>query len=270
MRKVLSFLTFFVFSFSACKKDNTVAGPAPVADFSLATAYLSNDTSQLITMAAYDGFSLNNNSANADTYFWDFGNGTTSTDKAPVASYSKSGSYTLKLTASAKDGRKSEVTKTVKVLDYISKQIVITSLNSQSALGWGPRYPAGNKLNVWAEILQGASNQRYPLSSSGVPEAPLVYKTAVATGVDASKIPLSFDIFNKLAIDMQTFGKCCGYSGLGYIVNVYGQDNTGTYLLFSSYGSGIGFSMSGDIRYNRFEITTGFNGTNLSLTGNYE
>src|SRR5688572_18724494 len=100
MRKVLFLLTVIIFSFSACKKDNTPAAPAPVANFSLATAFSQNDTSQLITMAAYDGFTMNNNSANADTYLWDFGNGITSTDKTPDGWYAKSGTYTLTLTAS--------------------------------------------------------------------------------------------------------------------------------------------------------------------------
>ncbi len=270
MRKVLFFSTVIIFVLSACRKNDAPDGPDPIANFSLATAYLSNDTSQSIAMATYDGFEVNNKSANADAYLWDFGNGTTSTDKTPNSRYAKSGYYTLTLTASAKDGRKSVVSRTVKVLDRVGKQIVLSSFNPHSALGWSATYPKSDKLNIWVEILQAAPDQEYPLSNFKVPQAPLVYKTAIVTGVDASKIPLSFDIAGKLIIDFPTFGKCCGYSGLGYIFNVYGQDNTGTYMLASSYGSGVGFSMSGDIRSNRLEITTGFEGTNLSLKGDYE
>ena len=69
---------------------------------------------------------------------------------------------------------------------------------------------------------------------------------------------------------MPTINKCCGYSGFGYIYNLYAQDNTGTYLLSSSYGSGLGFSFSADIRQNWFKITTGFYGSNLSLNGDYQ
>ncbi len=43
---------------------------------------------------------LRNTSISANGYFWDFGNGQTSTDENPVASYDKPGLYTIKLTCS--------------------------------------------------------------------------------------------------------------------------------------------------------------------------
>jgi len=264
MTKALSLLTIIIFTITACSKNDTRATPDPVASFNLITAYSNNDTSQAITMAVYDGFILTNTSANADSYLWDFGNGNTSADKNPDSWYTKSGTYTLTLTASTKDGRKSIVSRTIKVLDRIAKQIAVTSLNPKSALGWGATYPTADKVNVWVEILQAAPNHQYPLSNFHVPDAPLLYKTTVATNVDPSRMPVSFDISDKLIIDIPTFN-----GGL-YIFNLYARDNTGTYLVTSSYGSGIGFSTSGDIRYNRFDITTGFEGSNLSLKGEYE
>ncbi|HNQ68509.1 MAG TPA: PKD domain-containing protein [Bacteroidales bacterium] len=41
-----------------------------------------------------------NNSQNADSYFWDFGNGSTSTDSNPYCVYNAEGSYSVSLTAS--------------------------------------------------------------------------------------------------------------------------------------------------------------------------
>jgi hypothetical protein len=161
-------------------------------------------------------------------------------------------------------------TKTIKVLERVAKQIVLRSLNKGSALGWASVQPNSDKLNIWVELLRAESNKDYPYSKYGVPEAPLVYKTSVAADVDASKIPLTFNIPDKLIVDLPTIQRCCGYTGDGYIFNVYGQDNTGTYLLVSSYGSGIGLSMWTDIRLTQFEITSGAAGTNLSLKGGFE
>src|SRR5690242_1136016 len=98
MRKVLPLLTIIFLSLAACRKNDIPAVPNPVAHFSIVTAYSNNDTSQAINMAVYDEFSLNNTSANAESYLWDFGNGTTSTDKNPSGWYGKAGTYTLTLT----------------------------------------------------------------------------------------------------------------------------------------------------------------------------
>ena len=43
--------------------------------------------------------SFTNQSANADAYLWDFGDGTTSADANPIHEYNKSGKYKIKLTA---------------------------------------------------------------------------------------------------------------------------------------------------------------------------
>lgn len=46
---------------------------------------------------------INHSSANAATYLWDFGDGTTSTDTTPVHAYSRENNYTIKLTVT--DGK---------------------------------------------------------------------------------------------------------------------------------------------------------------------
>ena len=51
------------------------------------------------TLANGSTVTFSNNSDNADSYLWDFGDGNTSTDMEPVHSYATPGSYTVSLTA---------------------------------------------------------------------------------------------------------------------------------------------------------------------------
>ena len=47
-----------------------------------------------------DGVTFTNTSTGADTYLWNFGDGTTSTEKNPTHAYESAGYYTIKLKAS--------------------------------------------------------------------------------------------------------------------------------------------------------------------------
>jgi gliding motility-associated-like protein len=63
-----------------------------VADFSTTPSY---------TDAAYGPVNIqfNNSSTGANTFLWDFGDGTSSTEKNPVHTYNKKGNFTITLTA---------------------------------------------------------------------------------------------------------------------------------------------------------------------------
>jgi hypothetical protein len=96
--------------FASCKKDETV--PAPEANFAISP----NDT-----LKYGETFTFTNTSTNADSYLWNFGDGTTST--AVNATKSDFGSapegscyvsFVIALTAS-KNGKSSTVSKTVYV-----------------------------------------------------------------------------------------------------------------------------------------------------------
>lgn len=65
----------------------------------------------------YQEVSFTNLSTDADTYAWDFGDETTSTDMNPIHVYTESGTYTVKLVATNVDGD-AEVTSDVVVADH--------------------------------------------------------------------------------------------------------------------------------------------------------
>ncbi len=101
MKKTLAINVLFVLllmaGFSSCKKDT----PAPTAEFTFVV----------------DGSDVTFTSVvkNANTYMWDFGDGTTSTDALPVHTYAVSGTYTVTLTVKG-DGGEITTTNDVQIL----------------------------------------------------------------------------------------------------------------------------------------------------------
>ena len=104
MKKLkFTFFTMILFSIVliSCEKD----APNPVASFIL------DKTSSQIGETIY----FVNTSENASNYFWDFGDGNTSTDENPTYSYSSDGTFTITLTATGEGGEKS-VSKTIEII----------------------------------------------------------------------------------------------------------------------------------------------------------
>ena len=87
---------------SGCQEDLIL----PTADFTF-------DPTEI---TVYDEVTFTNASTDADTYAWDFGDNSTSTDMNPTHTYKASGTYTVKLVASNVDGD-NEITKSLTVND---------------------------------------------------------------------------------------------------------------------------------------------------------
>lgn len=264
MNRALFFLILVVLSISACKKDSS-SPITPIARFTF-----DGDTSHSLTIGPYDQYSLINASTNSDSFIWDLGNGNTSKDKETVLSYPKSGTYTVTLTSINRNGNKSVASKSVKVVDPILKQVVIKTLNWNSGWGRPTTWPKFTKANVWVEIVKAEPNQDYPVLSNGTFDAPVIYKSRVASNVDSSVAPLIFDIPQKIVIDIPTLTLKYGYRGRGYGFNLYVQDATGTYLLSSNFWSGVESNYRGSIPNNKFTISTGILGSSIDFHGNYE
>lgn len=97
--KLLFTISMLLFITLSCKKDPEQTQPAsePLpkvhADFSLSPT----DATAPATIQ------FTNNSENADSYFWDFGDGNTSAEKSPSHNYENEGDYTVSLKASNKE-----------------------------------------------------------------------------------------------------------------------------------------------------------------------
>lgn len=105
MNKVFFQLACILILFSSCAK--------PVADFTLGSG----------TPKAYTPQSFINNSKNATSYVWDFGDGTQSTEMNPTHKYLHSGQYNVKLTVS-KGNKNKTMTKQV-IIDPLAHCMIL-------------------------------------------------------------------------------------------------------------------------------------------------
>lgn len=108
MRKFLPLLLLSVLLFSCSDdKDPVVEELEPTANF----IFTPNNPH------GRDIVSFTNVSMDADSYYWDFGNNTTSTQKNPVCTYDSPGAWVVKLTAYSKNKTKRDIaTKIVTVM----------------------------------------------------------------------------------------------------------------------------------------------------------
>lgn len=88
-------LSFFLLI--SCSKDNSSENQeSGTADFKVSNT--NGVVNELETLQ------IKNDSKNAVSYFWDFGNGVTSTEKEPNYAYPKCGNYNVKLTVTDSKG----------------------------------------------------------------------------------------------------------------------------------------------------------------------
>jgi PKD repeat protein len=112
MKSFYPCLLLVILIITSCQKDkgtpNSVTGTsnqpttvnAPSAEFKISNSISSGSVWELLTL------NFTNESKNADSYYWDFGNGITSTDKIPSnISLAPCGfTYTVSLTVKNKNG----------------------------------------------------------------------------------------------------------------------------------------------------------------------
>lgn len=165
----------------------------------------------------YDEVTFTNTSSNADTYAWDFGDGSTSTDENPTHMFKTAGSFTVKLTASNADGDEStEQTITVGELNN-TYTIDDTTYTIDSDMFW---YQSGMGGDPYIRLLTTVPGQENPdllklYPNKGVGELPGTY---------------TFDNEEEPA-GTYDCGYTAGYAGMQYAWTANGKTGSGDLVI---------------------------------------
>lgn len=237
-------------AFYACREQAIV--PVAAFDYALADASMARVPSVYPTHVALKAI---NESTHGSSYRWDFGNGITSTEREPTFDYAKSGNYTITLTVNSASGESRAITKRISIVDRVLKKVVLQSL-AWNAMGELPAWSDNKSAGVRIAIGNGSAGSA-PLSVTA-----LLYQSDLLENVSPATAPIELSVPGTRIINPLDLASL--------IINLYGVDDTGQYLSYSSRGSGFGVSSYMDRDTGRWIIRTGGVGTLIQLECDYE
>ncbi|MFD2574657.1 PKD domain-containing protein [Spirosoma soli] len=232
LQLLISLLCFSVLI--ACREHQIV----PTAEFSytLADPGLSNYLS--VYPVSY-AIKTTNNSTNASSYLWDFGDGNSSTQQTPTFSYAKAGTYTITLTTTSSTGTQQVSKKSIQVVDQVLKRITVNQLN-WNAFGELPTWTGGKRADLTIELGQR------PIQSPPSTPSVVLYQSEPLKNVSNTNVAFEIPVTKKVVLNPAQINNL--------LLNLYGNDGNGSQLVYSSGGAGIGYSSYFDIttRYRAF------------------
>lgn len=233
---------------SSCKKSTPL--PAPIAGFELALAIATPGV--IITPL--------NTSQNATSYLWEFGDGTTSTEKVPTFKLVTIGNHKISLTVTNADGAINTSSKNVRVVAPIITSITITNLQNWEGASFSSlkRFSGGD---VWVEIKKSKTNASYDYYPDGSYNYPLFYKSPMVNVPANVTQPIVIAITDKVVLDGDLTS-----SDERYSFNLYVKDAAGVHMLFTS--DFIGSLYTGSFFNNSYSWKSVF-GVGVELKGYY-
>ncbi|MGM9477317.1 PKD domain-containing protein [Pedobacter sp. GSP4] len=254
-------------SLSACKKDK-ITPVLPSVNFGIyhiVDIYnrAAVDSADVIKISTYEKLALSSLAKNSSSLKWDLGDGTVTSKDSPELYFTKSGTYTVSLTATSSTGATLTKSKKILVLDRVLKLVRITNLYFNGNFVTSPNWPLNQVANVQAVIKKIGIND-YPIFSNGDYQGENVYQSAPVQTTANMSTPIEIPVKEKVILDMEALQK--GKYGF----HIYASANEERYLLTSNWGSGVGISYTGNMISNYFNISSGFNGNGIELIFAFE
>jgi PKD repeat protein len=257
----------------ACKKES-VSTPDPTASFSVVqyNGFSVRYGDTVFIIGTHDALVLHNQSQHADSIAWHLGNGRFSSANDVQLTYDSAGTFQVSLTAYGKNGQSDRSPALpIVVKDRLLKGFSINNVDINKFSPSQNGLPVFSRINIWMELKLSRS-QNDAFTANGDILAPVIYQSPVFTNIDSGfHASLTFTIpqTDKIPIDYPVNNSSYYAGGRGLIINLYGQDNTGTYLLSSSAWSGIGISASNGsnpAKVSSYDLLTPVAGSPTSVT----
>lgn len=235
MRHILTIGILFSAFLIGCQKEMIIV---PTASFSFR-----GDTSSVLKMATYDTCTVFNSSTNADSSFWDLGNGNVSSALELVLSYKNSGTYNIKLSSRTNLGQESSIEKKVVVLDRILKRIIIKSVYWDTIPNNIPNFnsvwPTSSKADVFVLVQKFASGDSIVPRSGLMPNSTILYQSPVIKNVsNNTTIPIEINVTDKFVVDKKMV------LDRSFVISLIAKDKLGkTYAIQTSMFSGGSFGI---------------------------
>ncbi|BAV05017.1 hypothetical protein FLA_1022 [Filimonas lacunae] len=196
-----------------------------------------------------------NSSINADSSYWDLGNGVVTKEPKAILTYDTSGTYQVKLTVKSSDGHTASQIKTVKVLDRVLKKIVINKVYWDTIPNHIPNFNAVWPTTPTADIF--VQIQQYNNGDSIVPysgilyNSPILYKSPVVNNVSCNtNQTIEIPVANRVVIDKKLI------TSWSFTISLMATDKNGTtYSLLMNKASGVSYGIiKEDLANNEFKV----------------
>lgn len=234
----------------SCHKEAMVI--IPTADFSFR-----GDTSSVLRMATYDTCTLFSNSVNADSSYWDMGNGVTTKGNKAIVTYDSSGTYHVTLTVKSSDGHIASQIKTIKVLDRVLKKIVLSRVYWDtipgSNLNFNEGWPTTSTADLFVQIQHYRSGDSAVPRSGLLPNSPILYKSPIASNVSSNSTQrIEIPITERVVIDKKMI------ADWSLVISLLAIDKNGTkYCIQTSQASGGSLIITEDFAASKYTLRYG-------------